>query len=64
MLQVVASSAIVILMTLKPPIIIILTTLEVSFLLQINIYSTGITYDHHLRASKYFYIAEKIFLQT
>ncbi len=37
------------------PMIIILTTLEVSFVLLDNIYSTGITHDdHHLRSS-YFY---------
>jgi hypothetical protein len=28
---------------------------QVSFMLLENIYSTGVTYDHHLRSSKYFY---------
>jgi hypothetical protein len=37
------------------PTIIILTTLEVSFMLLDDIYSTGIPYDHHLSLSKYFY---------
>jgi hypothetical protein len=41
MLQVVASTTIVILMTLEALMTVILTTIE-------NIYSTGVTYDHHL----------------
>jgi hypothetical protein len=51
MLKVVASPTTIILMTLETPTIIILTTLE-------NIYSTGITYDRHLRSSKYFFMVQ------
>jgi hypothetical protein len=32
------------------PVIIIVATLEVSFMLPENIYSTGITYDRNLRS--------------
>ncbi len=44
MLQIVASPMIIILMTLEAPTNVIQTTLE-------NIYSTGVTYDHHLGSS-------------
>jgi hypothetical protein len=37
------------------PTMVILTTLVVSFMLLENIYSTDITYNSHLRLSKYFY---------
>ncbi len=47
-LQVVASPIIIILMTLEAPTIVILTNLK-------NIHSIVVTYDHHLRLSKYFY---------
>jgi hypothetical protein len=36
------------------PMIVILTTVEVLFMFLENIYSTGVTYDHHLRSPKYF----------
>jgi hypothetical protein len=51
MLQVVATTTIV-----------ILTTLEVSFMLLENIYSTSVTYDCNLWSSKYFYSTEAVFL--
>jgi len=44
-LQVAASPTIVIRTTLEAPIIFILMTLEVSFMLLENIYSTGVTYN-------------------
>jgi len=63
MLQVVASSTFIILITLETPMTAILTTLEVSFMLLENIYSTGITYDRHLQLLlKYFYGTGHIFL--
>ncbi len=37
------------------PTIVILTAPEVSFMLPENVYSTGVSYDLHLRLSKYFY---------
>jgi hypothetical protein len=50
MIQVVVSPTIVILMTLEALAIVILITLEVSFMLPENIYSTAsltiVTYDH------------------
>ncbi len=51
MLQVVASPMTTILMTLYSHTIIILNTLE-------NIYGTGITYNHHLWSSKYFFMVQ------
>jgi hypothetical protein len=51
MLQVVATTTIV-----------ILTTLEVSFMLLENIYSTSVTYDCNLWSSKYFYSTVAVFL--
>ncbi len=38
------------------PTIVILRTLGVSFMLLENIYSTGITYDHHLRSPNFFIV--------
>jgi hypothetical protein len=57
MLQVVALPTIIILLTLEAPMIIILITLE-------SIYSTGITYKHHLRSSKYFYSTVACIINT
>jgi len=48
MLQAVASPTIGILTTLEASVIVILMTLE-------SIYNAGVTYDRHLRSSKYFY---------
>jgi hypothetical protein len=56
-LQVEASPMIIILTTLEAPSSVILTTLE-------NIYRAGITYDRHLRSSKYFYSAGHRFYIT
>ncbi len=43
------------LLVVVSPMIIILTTREVSYMVLENIYSTGVTYNHHLWSSKYFY---------
>jgi hypothetical protein len=44
------------LLVVVSPMIVILTTVEVSFMLITNIYSTGITYNRYLRSSMFFIV--------